>query len=92
MQVLSFFGSINDNNVDSDQILTRIKKGNIAFIKASEETIQIYISTIRHNIAAETWDFNGQGFEFFNDLRKKNPEKEFLSRSRKRWVKDYDQS
>jgi len=39
---------INDNSVDSEESLTIIKKGNIAFIKANGETIQneyIYIYT-----------------------------------------------
>ena len=27
--------------------------------------------------AAETWDFDGQGYELFNDLRKKNLEEDF---------------
>ena len=39
------------------------------------------ISTIRPIVtfAAETWNFEGEGYELFNDLRKKNPEEDFWS-------------
>jgi hypothetical protein len=56
--------------------LTRIKKGNIAFIKANGEKIQnefIY-PLLRRTYDAETWDFDGQEYELFNYLRKKNLE------------------
>jgi len=70
--------------------LTRIKKGNIAFIKDNVETIQNEYTypLLGKTYAAETWDFDGQGYELFNDLRKKNLEEDFWFRSRKRWVED----
>jgi hypothetical protein len=60
--------------------LPRIKKGNIAFIKANMETIQneyIYIYIYIYPLLGKTWDFDGQGYELFNDLRKKNLEEDF---------------
>jgi hypothetical protein len=68
VQTFSFLGSvIHDNNVNSKQILTRIKKGNKAFfmnkkllsskLTGKQPKIKMYISTIRPTVtyAAETW-------------------------------------
>jgi hypothetical protein len=69
VQTFSFLGSvIYDNNVNSEEILTRIKKGNKAFMnkklfsskpigKRSKLKMYTCISTIRPIVtyAAETW-------------------------------------
>jgi len=68
VQTFSFLGSvIYDNNVNSEQILTRIKKGNKAFFMnkkllsskliGKQPKMKMYISTIRPIVtyAAETW-------------------------------------
>ena len=49
----------------------------------------VMISTIRPIVtfAAETWSFEGVGYELFNDLRKKNPEEDFWS-DQERWMED----
>jgi hypothetical protein len=39
---------------------------------------------------AETWNFDRQGYKLFNDLRNKNLEEDFWSRSRKRWMEDHE--
>jgi len=43
---------------------------------------------LRKTYDAETWDFDGQEYELFNYLRKKNLQEDFWSRSRKRWMED----
>jgi hypothetical protein len=64
VQTFSFVGSvINDNNANSEEILTRIKKGSKAFFIISSNLIgkqpkmTIYISTINPFVTyvAETW-------------------------------------
>jgi len=52
--------------------------------------MKMCVSTIRPIVtyAAEPWTLRKRGYAVFNDLQLKNPEKEFWSCSRKRWMED----
>ena len=85
VQTCNFLGSvINDKNVNHAKILMRIKREikpslwikNCFHQSFMGKNKNIYISTIRPLVtyAAETW-IDGEGYDLFNDLWKKNPEK-----------------
>ena len=100
VQTFNFLGSvINDKNVYCAEIFTRIKKGNKAFFmnkkllsselngKESKMKTYIYIHYKAHcKICLWNLDLDGEGYELFNDIRKKNPEKSIGSiQERDRW-------
>jgi hypothetical protein len=66
------------------------KKSLSSKLTGNQPKIKMYISTIRPIVtyAAETWALRKTEYAVFNDLQLKNPEKEFWSCSRKRWMED----
>ena len=56
-----------------------------------QSKMKIYIRyKARRNIWYWNLDSDGEGYELFNDFRRKNPEKDFWPNSRKIWMEDQD--